>query len=34
MATILRQERVNVVMHDVRVRSLLENMKKEKLKTL
>jgi len=34
IATILRQERVDVIMYEMRVRSMLENMKKERLKTL
>jgi len=34
MITILRQERVNVIMHEIRIKDMLENMKKEELKML
>jgi len=34
MATILRQERASVIMHEIRIRDVLKNMKKERFKTL
>jgi len=34
MTTILRQERIDVMMYEIRMRDMLEDMKKEKLKAL
>jgi len=34
ITTILRQERIDVIMHEIKMRNMLKNMKKERLKTL